>query len=119
MAERDSNGKEARLKAIQSLSDWSKWLISVNFAAATGCVLVLRGNPAELVRPMLLLAIVLFSLSALCSVLFVFLLSTQVEKIAEIKEVKYKQLGAIQLILFGAALICLLAWVTILSRVFS
>ena len=94
MEERDSNGKEARLKAIQSLSDWSKWLISVNFAAATGCVLVLRGNPAELVRPMLLLAIVLFSLSALCSVLFVFLLSTQVEKIAEIKEVKYKQLGA-------------------------
>jgi len=41
------------------------------------------------------------------------------EKIAEIKEIKYKQLGAIQLILFGAGLICLLAWVTIVSRVFS
>ena len=54
MEERDSNGNEARLKAIQSLSDWSKWLISVNFAAATGCVLVLRADPAELVRPMLL-----------------------------------------------------------------
>jgi hypothetical protein len=118
MQEKDSNPEETRLKAIQSLSDWSKWLISVNFAAATGCVLVLRGDPAERVRPMLLFAIILFSLSALCAALFVFLLSNQVEKIAEIKKVKYKQLGAIQLILFGAGLISLLAWVTILSRVF-
>jgi hypothetical protein len=119
MEESDSNAKEDRLKAINLLSDWSKWLIGVNFAAATGCVLVLRGDPAERVRPVLLLAIVFFSLSALCSAVFVFLLSSQVEKIAELKEVKYKQLGAIQLILFAAALICLLAWVVNLSQVFS
>jgi uncharacterized membrane protein YjjP (DUF1212 family) len=119
MEERDADTTETRLKTIQSLSDWSKWLISVNFAAATGCVLVLRGDPAERVRPMLLFAIIFFSLSVLCSSLFVFLLSSQVEKIAETKKVKYKQLGAIQLILFSAGLICLLAWVTILSRVFS
>jgi hypothetical protein len=119
MDDSGNNSNETRLRTIQSLSDWSKWLISVNFAAATGCVFVLREGAAEPVRPMLLFAIIFFSLSVLCSTLFVFLLSSQVEKIAEIKEIKYKQLGAIQLILFGAGLICLLAWVTILSRVFS
>jgi len=119
MDDSGNNSNETRLRTIQSLSDWSKWLISVNFAAATGCVLVLREGAAEPVRPMLLFAIIFFSLSVLCSTLFVFLLSSQVEKIAEIKEIKYKQLGAIQLILFGGGLICLLAWVTILSRVFS
>jgi hypothetical protein len=37
---------------------------------------------------------------------------SQVEKIAEIKEIKYKELGVIQLILFGAGLVFFLAWVT-------
>ena len=119
MEDRNNNSKETLLKAISSLSDWSKWMISLNFAAATGCVLVLRGGAAERVRPMLLFAIIFFSLSVLCSSLFVFLLSTQVEKIAETKEIKYKQLGKIQLILFGAGLLCLLAWVVKLSGVFS
>ena len=119
MEDRDNNSKEILLKAILSLSDWSKWLISVNFAAATGCVLVLKGETAERVRPMLLFAIIFFSLSVLCSTLFVFLLSIQVEKIAETKEIKYKQLGKIQLMLFGTGLLCFLAWVTVLSGVFS
>jgi hypothetical protein len=47
------------------------------------------------------------------------LLSIQVEKIAETKEIKYKQLGKIQLMLFGAGLLCFLAWVTVLSGAFS
>ncbi len=119
MEDRNNNSKETLLKAISSLSDWSKWMISLNFAAATGCVLVLRGGAAEPVRPMLLFAIIFFSLSVLCSSLFVFLLSIQVETISEADEVKYKLLGKVQLILFGAGLLCLLAWVVKLSGVFS
>jgi hypothetical protein len=86
MEDRNNNSKETLLKAISSLSEWSKWMISLNFAAATGCVLVLRGGAAEPVRPMLLFAIIFFSLSVLCSSLFVFLLSIQVERIAEAKK---------------------------------
>jgi hypothetical protein len=119
MEDRNDNSKETLLKAISSLSDWSKWMISLNFAAATGCVLVLRGGVAEPVRPMLLFAIIFFSLSVLCSSLFVFLLSIQVETISETDEVEYKLLGKVQLILFGAGLLCLLAWVVKLSGVFS
>ena len=119
MENRDDNSRENLLKAIGSLSDWSKWLIGVNFGAATGCVLVLRGGAAEAVRPMLLVAIVCFALSVLCSSLFVFLLSVQVEKISETNEVKYKPIGIIQLLLFGAGVISLLAWVVKLSGVFT
>ena len=59
---------------------------------------------------MLLFAIIFFSLSVLCSSLFVFLLSIQVETIDETEEIKYKQLGKVQLILFwrrGALPSCL------------
>jgi tellurite resistance protein TehA-like permease len=119
MENRDNNSGENLLKAIASLSDWSKWLIGVNFGAATGCVLVLRGGAAEAVRPMLLLAIIFFALSVLCSSLFVFLLSVQVEKIGETNEVKYKPIGIIQLLLFGAGVVSLLAWVVKLSGVFG
>jgi hypothetical protein len=104
MEDSDKNTNEILLKAILSLSDWSKWLISVHFAAATGCVLVLKGAPTERVKPMLLFAIIFFSLSLLCASLFVFLLSSQVEKVAETKRIKYKQLGTIQLALFGVGL---------------
>ncbi|HEY5704238.1 MAG TPA: hypothetical protein VIS96_01545 [Terrimicrobiaceae bacterium] len=119
MDDEENTPKDNLLETIQQLSDWSKWLMSLDVVAATGCVLVLKGDTAEAVRPMLLLAIILFSLSTLCSSLFVFLLSSQIEKIAEVREIKFKRFGIAQLVLFAAGLLCLLAWVAMLSRVFS
>lgn len=34
--------EEHQEKAIDSLRDWSKWLIGLSFSATTGCVIVLQ-----------------------------------------------------------------------------
>jgi hypothetical protein len=69
---------EARQQsAIDALRDWSKWLIGLDFAAATGCVVVLQTDVAT--ELFLVLAISAFALSVVCSVLVVRALASLVE----------------------------------------
>jgi hypothetical protein len=64
-------------KAVDSLRDWSKWLISLDFAAATGCVVVLQRDTVD--SPFLTLAIAAFALSVVSSILVVRSLASLVE----------------------------------------
>jgi hypothetical protein len=73
--------KESQQNAVDSLRDWSKWLIGIDFAAATGCVVVLQGGVEGPPRPFLILAICAFALSVLCSVLLVRVLASIVEQL--------------------------------------
>ncbi|TVR75874.1 MAG: hypothetical protein EA415_02480 [Sphaerobacteraceae bacterium] len=64
-------------KAIDSLRDWSKWLIGLDFAAATGCVVVLQRDAIE--SAFLTLAIAAFAFSVIASILVVRSLASLVE----------------------------------------
>lgn len=71
--------KENQLNTIDALRDWSKWLIGIDFTAATGCVVVLQGGVKGPPRPFLMLAIGAFALSVLCSALLVRVLAALTE----------------------------------------
>ncbi|SEO55720.1 hypothetical protein [Aquisalimonas asiatica] len=74
--------QDTQKHAIDSLRDWSKWLIGVDFAAATGCVVVLQGgDPQGLARLFLVLAIAAFALSVLCAVILTRSLASVVERL--------------------------------------
>ncbi len=73
--------KESQKNAIDSLREWSRWLIGIDFAAATGCVVVLQDGMMGPPRPFLILAISAFAISVLCSVFLVRVLATVVEKL--------------------------------------
>jgi hypothetical protein len=64
--------EKGQVRAIESLRDWSKWLIGLNLAATSGCVLVLQtANLRAAVTQFLVIASALFALSILCSVFLV------------------------------------------------
>jgi len=74
--------QDSQKHAIDSLRDWSKWLIGVDFAAATGCVIVLQGgDPAGIARLLLVLAITSFALSVLCAIVLTRVLASVVERL--------------------------------------
>lgn len=115
-------------KAIEALRDWSKWLIGVNFAAATGCVVVLQAGVKGPPRPFLLLAIAAFALSVLCSAILVRVLASLVEKLPfkdinergssiylykPFKLLSLKLLSWLQLFLFMLGITFFLLWVVL------
>jgi hypothetical protein len=67
--------------AIDALRDWSKWLIGFNFAAASGCIVVLLGGAKGLPRVFLIAAIISFVLSVLSSTYLVKTLVNIVENL--------------------------------------
>ena len=54
-------------QTIDWLRDWSKWLITINFAAAGGCTFVVKEGAAGLSLVLLALAISAFACSMLCA----------------------------------------------------
>ncbi|MFA6084339.1 hypothetical protein [Mucilaginibacter sp.] len=63
---------------FQLLTEWSKWLITINFAAATGCTIVFQKaveNGAEKLIGPLQLAILFFAISIVIAVVLIFLIS--------------------------------------------
>ena len=74
--------EDPRRLAIEWLRDWSKWLITVDFAAVTGCTVVLQAGLKGPPRPFLLLAIAAFAISIAISVAVVRALSTAIETAA-------------------------------------
>jgi hypothetical protein len=111
-------------KAIDSLRDWSKWLIGLDFAAVTGCVVVLQRDAID--SPFLTLAIAAFAFSVVASILVVRSLAYLIEVLPltdannELESIyQYRVFGSlllghlvyIQTGLFLAAVLFFLAWV--------
>ncbi len=79
MSEKDPEIEYNRhLKETELLTGWSKWLITLNFSAVTGCTVVLKlGVAKDLVSP-LIWAIIFFGGCVLCSAIYVLLLALNV-----------------------------------------
>lgn len=59
-------------KAVESLRDWCKWVIGLDFGAVVGCVFILEnGGATVVITPFLILAIAFFAISIVCSVLLI------------------------------------------------
>ena len=75
MATRDQSPKISAAhqeKAVEALRDWSKWLIGINFAAVTGCAVVLEtGGVTGIGAVFLVLAIASFAASVFSSIALV------------------------------------------------
>jgi hypothetical protein len=72
-------GAEYQEKAIDSLRDWSKWLIGLNFSAVTGCVIIVQQGVGPVLKPLLFGAILLFTVSVLSAALIVGMLASIVQ----------------------------------------
>ncbi len=120
--------EDNQFKAIDAIRDWSKWLIGINFAATTGCVVVLQEGVKGPPRPFLLLAIAAFTISVFCSILLVRALAKTVEhvpfknkegdlisiyKYPAFKFLSINTLSALQLIFFMMGIVCFLSWVAL------
>jgi hypothetical protein len=66
-------------QAIDSLCEWSKWLIGLNVVAATGCIVKIEQVTPGNLNPFLAGAVLLFVLSNLVAVLLVGLHAVIVE----------------------------------------
>ncbi|MEX2598584.1 MAG: hypothetical protein WD533_02900 [Dehalococcoidia bacterium] len=68
-------------KAIETLKDWSKWLLGLDFAAIVGCVVILDNAAGSFaVTPFLVAAIVFFAISIAFSVF----LPRELARVAEV-----------------------------------
>jgi hypothetical protein len=114
--------------ALDALRDWSKWLIGFNFAAASGCIIVLLGGARGLPRIFLIAAIISFVLSVLSSTLLVKMLVNVAENlplrsksgdpisIAEYKVSSGVTVGGLSWLQFGllvVAIIFFIMWVVL------
>jgi len=102
--------EEHHLKAIELLSEWSKWLIGINFGAATGCAIVLKTGVSETVSSILFIAVCFFLLSLITASFFNLLLAISLNKKQAITGLQ-KVLAWLQLLLFLMALCFLITWV--------
>lgn len=116
-------------RAIEALRDWSKWLIGLNFAAATGCVIILQNaSGVGPVTPFLLAAIASFVLSVFSSTVLVRELARIVELLplrdhgGEVTTVFEHKLAArlpldilakVQLAFLGVGVLFFIVWVVI------
>jgi hypothetical protein len=108
-------------KANELLTNWSKWLITINMFTATGCVLGLKtaGEGTEKVGIYFLGAILSFTLSIVSSTLFIFLIAMQGLKHGnDDKTANFIWLAKLQWVLFTLGLFFVLVWIGFLSRVF-
>ena len=97
----------------KALIDWSKWLIAINFSAATGCIIIFDKNALTIKTVTgfyILLAVIFFALAVIISILFTFLLSTQMTEAFQLKNSHYL-LGGLQILFFVLAIACLCLWV--------
>ena len=107
-------------QSIQSLIDWSKWLMAINFLSGAGCIVVLKTacESTGKVGIFFFFAILSFSLSIICCTLFVFLHASQDLKKPGPDNDQFTWLAMLQWILFALGLMFVLVWVGFLSKVF-
>lgn len=117
----DNLTEKNKLKAIDQLSNWSKWLISINFFASTGCVIILKGMDEKAIHkvgPYLFTAILLFALSVLCATIFTFCMVNESSLVSSTSKIRFLWLAKLQWALFALGLAFLLVWVGFLSKIF-
>lgn len=105
-------------KAVELLINWSKWLISINFLAATGCIVALKtavGPVVDKTGVFFFLAILSFSLSVMCATRFVFLLS-QLGLQESANSQKHMWLAKLQWTLFTLGIVFVLIWIGFMSK---
>lgn len=107
-------------KANEQLVNWSKWLITINVFADTGCILGLKtaGAAVERTGVFFFFAILSFSLSIICATLFVYLIARQGLTDGGKDTTKYIWLAKFQWVLFTAGLVFVSVWIGFLSKVF-
>jgi hypothetical protein len=107
-------------KANELLTNWSKWLITINMFAVTGCIVGLKtaGEATEKVGVYFFAAILSFGLSIVFATLFVFLLARQNMHDSEKDITAFIWLAKLQWILFTLGLFFVLMWIGFLSKVF-
>ncbi len=113
----------AQLSAVNALKDWSKWLIGLNTVIGGGCLTVLQsGNAQGLIRLFLILAIISFLLSVICSVLLGRVLASLAEHLPTTESIYHfrdglgmsvKQLARLQLIMFMLAGLFMGLWLAL------
>ena len=81
---------DAQRQVIDWLRDWSKWLITINFAATTGCTFVLKAGTTGLSLVLLAFAISAFICSTLCAATLVGAGARVIEQLAR-KEDRHEQ----------------------------
>jgi hypothetical protein len=120
------NEPQQQEKALDSLRDWNKWLIGLNFFTGTGCVIMLQQGVSPLLMPFLVGAILLFALSTIVTALVSGIRPTLVQALplrdefgalqsiydyAVWQEVPLRRFVWLQFLLFVFGIICLLGWV--------
>ena len=118
-AHSDKKSKNKNEDPLGALTDWSKWLIGINFAGATGCLVVLKAAAENSPTNTTLLhelqwAILAFCLSALCAIILIF--CAAIPNIAPKQKIEIIGLictliGGAQIIFFVGALVFLNLWV--------
>lgn len=102
------------------LINWSKWLITLSFTSGVGCILAMKTSEAPALQrtgAVFFTAILFFCLSILCSSLFVFLLSKEKNVVGKQENIKGLWLAKLQLVLFAIAILFVLIWIAIFSKV--
>jgi hypothetical protein len=109
-----------REKAKELLTNWSKWLITINMFAATGCIVGLKtaGETIPKVGIYFFAAVVSFGLSIVCATLFVFLMARLTLSTRERNTLSFIWLVAVQWVLFALGLGFAGTWIGVLSKVF-
>jgi hypothetical protein len=117
---------DSQKQAMDWLRDWSKWLITINFAAAAGCSFVVKGDVAGLSLVLLASAISAFACSALCAATLVGAAPRIVERLAPNKDhherrsvleqkvlgrMSLKCIARLQLGLLAFGGVCFIGWV--------
>jgi hypothetical protein len=107
-------------KTSELLTNWSKWLITINVFAATGCVVGLKtaGDATVKTGKFFFAAIGSFALSIVCATLFVYLLAQQNLYNSNNTFTKFIWLAKLQWVLFTLGLFFILVWIGSLSKVF-
>jgi hypothetical protein len=114
------NDKNNTNKTNELLTNWSKWLISINMFAATGCIVGLKtaGEATAKTGKYFFAAVGSFGLSIVCATIFVFLLAQQNLLTKTSTITKFIWLAKLQLVLFILGLFFVLVWIGFLSKVF-
>jgi hypothetical protein len=129
--------KESQKLAVDSLRDWSKWLISVNVLASAGCTVVAKnpvvantGAQGVVTRVFLVLAIAAFVCSSVLSAALVQILAVVLERIPTTdasgtirsigeyvvwKKLTVKHVSQSQLVSFFLGGVFLICWVVAIS----
>jgi hypothetical protein len=115
MEEENNNSRAGEL-----LTNWSKWLISINVFAATGCIVGLKTAGEAVVKTgvYFFMAILFFGLSVVCATLFVFLMAKKAFDKNETSPPKYMWLANLQWFFFMLGLMFVLIWIGFLSKIF-